>query len=37
MPAGSRPRLFSTDTWAVFLSLGLVLLVRFGLLKTVSW
>jgi hypothetical protein len=27
----------SLDTWAVILSLGLVLLVRFGALKSVAW
>lgn len=30
-------RRISLDTWAVLLSLALVLLVRFGILKTVSW
>ena len=27
----------SADTWAVFLSIALALLVRFGVLKAVSW
>jgi hypothetical protein len=27
----------SLDTWAVLLSLGLALLVRFGVLKVVPW
>jgi hypothetical protein len=27
----------SSDTWAVLLSLGLALLVRFGILQTVPW
>ncbi len=31
-----RPHL-SLDTWAVVLSLALALLVRGGLIKTVSW
>lgn len=35
MPATSRR--FSLDTWAVVLSLALVLLVRFGILKVVPW
>jgi hypothetical protein len=35
MPAPSRR--LSLDTWAVILSLGLVLLVRFGALKSVAW
>jgi hypothetical protein len=30
-------RRFSLDTWAVVLSLALALLVRFGILRTVSW
>jgi hypothetical protein len=34
----SQPsRRLSLDTWAVILSLGLVLLVRFGALKYVAW
>jgi hypothetical protein len=33
-----RTRLsFSTDTWAIVLSLALAVLVRVGLLKTVAW
>jgi len=33
-----RTRLsFSTDTWAIVLSLALAILVRVGLLKTVAW
>jgi hypothetical protein len=28
---------FSLDTWAVLLALAAALLVRFGILKTVSW
>jgi len=35
MPANSRR--ISLDTWAVILSLALILLVRFGILRTVSW
>ena len=31
-----KPR-FSLDTWAVVLSLALALLVRVGLIKSVSW
>jgi hypothetical protein len=27
----------SSDTWAVLLSIGLALLVRFGVLKIVPW
>ena len=27
----------STDTWAIVLSLGLALIVRLGLLKTIPW
>jgi hypothetical protein len=30
-------RRFSTDTWAILLSLALALIVRIGLLKTVAW
>jgi hypothetical protein len=30
-------RRFSPDTWAVLLSLALVLLVRFGVIKVVPW
>jgi hypothetical protein len=33
-----RTRLsFSTDTWAIMLSLALAVIVRLGLLKTVAW
>ena len=28
---------FSLDTWAVFLSLALALLVRLGVIKAVAW
>jgi hypothetical protein len=35
MPA--KPRRLSLDTWAVLLSLALVLLIRLGVLKTVAW
>jgi hypothetical protein len=35
MPA--NPRRLSLDTWAVLLSLALVLLIRLGVLKTVAW
>jgi hypothetical protein len=35
MPS-NRSRL-STDTWAIFLSLALALIVRIGLLKAVPW
>jgi hypothetical protein len=31
------PRRLSADTWAVLLSLGLALLVRFGVIKVVPW
>jgi hypothetical protein len=27
----------SLDTWAVVLSLGLALLIRFGVIKSVTW
>jgi hypothetical protein len=27
----------SADTWAVLLSVGLALLIRFGILKSVPW
>ncbi len=27
----------SSDTWAVVLSIGLALLIRFGILKSVPW
>ena len=27
----------SSDTWAVLLSIGLALLIRFGILKIVPW
>jgi hypothetical protein len=30
-------RRLSLDTWAVILSLALVLLVRFGALKSITW
>jgi hypothetical protein len=38
----TNPRRFtlaaiSLDTWAVLLSLGLVFLIRFGILKIVPW
>jgi hypothetical protein len=36
----STPRIrlsFSTDTWAIVLSLALAIIVRAGLLKTVAW
>ncbi|MBB5317194.1 hypothetical protein HDF09_001863 [Edaphobacter lichenicola] len=33
-----RTRLsFSTDTWAIVLSLALAIIVRAGLLKSVAW
>ena len=33
-----RTRLsFSTDTWAIVLSLALAFIIRVGLLKTVGW
>jgi hypothetical protein len=35
MPPTSRR--ISLDTWAVLLSLALVLLVRFGVIKAVPW
>jgi hypothetical protein len=35
-PVSSKP-LLSTDTWAVLLALAAALLVRIGLIKTVSW
>jgi hypothetical protein len=40
MPEPPRPRkpaLLSSDTWAVLVSVGLALLVRFGLIKVVPW
>jgi hypothetical protein len=40
MPASPRPSssaVISSDTWAVLLSVGLALLVRFGVLKVVPW
>jgi hypothetical protein len=40
MPGPPRPSLsaaLSSDTWAVLLSIGLALLVRFGVLKIVPW
>jgi hypothetical protein len=37
-PTPSSPtRLLSLDSWAVLLALAAALLVRFGILKTVSW
>ena len=33
---GTRPS-FSSDTWAIVLSLALALIVRVGLLKAVAW
>ena len=36
MSAPAKPRI-STDTWAILLALALAALVRFGLIKTVSW
>jgi hypothetical protein len=37
MPEPSSTRRFSPDTWAILLALAAALLVRFGILKTVSW
>lgn len=37
MPSPARKPLFSLDTWAVILSLALALLVRVGIIKSVSW
>jgi hypothetical protein len=37
MPEPSSTRRLSLDTWAVLLALAAALLVRFGILKTVSW
>ncbi len=38
-PANSstaQPR-FNLDTWAVFVALGLALLIRLGVLKSIPW
>ena len=35
-PVSTKP-LLSTDTWAVLLALAAALLVRIGLIKSVSW
>jgi hypothetical protein len=40
MPDSPHPQssaILSSDTWAVLLSIGLALLVRFGVLKAVPW
>jgi hypothetical protein len=37
MPSKSPSALLSLDTWAVILALTAALLVRFGLIKAVSW
>jgi hypothetical protein len=40
MPGSPRPSssaVLSADTWAVLLSIGLALIVRFGVLKIVPW
>jgi hypothetical protein len=40
MPGSLRPSssaVLSADSWAVLLSLGLALLVRFGIIKSVPW
>jgi hypothetical protein len=36
-PRQSSSAGISSDTWAVLLSIGLALLVRFGVLKIVPW
>jgi hypothetical protein len=36
-PRTRKPSLLSADTWAVLVSVGLALLVRFGLIKAVPW
>ena len=37
MPAPSGRFRLSLDTWAVILSLGLALLVRTGVIRSVGW
>ena len=37
MSSPSRKPRLSLDTWAVILSLSLALLVRVGIIKSVSW
>ena len=32
-----KKSVLSLDTWAVILSLGLALLVRYGVIKSVTW
>ena len=34
---GSKRLRLSTDTWAILLSLTLALIVRIGLIKTITW
>ncbi len=35
--APAKKPLLSLDTWAVILSLGLALVIKFGLVKTITW
>jgi hypothetical protein len=37
MPASIRSLRLSTDLWAVVLSLGLALLIKLGVLKSIGW
>jgi hypothetical protein len=36
-PRSPSSAILSSDTWAVLLSIGLALLIRFGVLKIVPW
>ena len=35
--APAKKRLLSLDTWAVLLSLALALVIKLGLVKTITW
>jgi hypothetical protein len=37
MSSTTRSFRFSSDTWAVLLSLALALLIKLGVLKTIGW
>jgi hypothetical protein len=37
MPASIRSLRLSSDLWAVVLSLGLALLIKLGLFKSIGW
>ncbi|MBB5058547.1 hypothetical protein HDF16_003261 [Granulicella aggregans] len=37
MSSEARKPLLSLDTWAVILSLGLALLIKLGVFKTITW